>query len=70
MHPDKGAPIYRPTKPTKALVAAAFLLFGALNAAFGDDVVNWGEAGEFVSLLVETVIGAIAVYKVPNKPTE
>ncbi len=60
--------VYRPTKKTKALVAAIALVFGALTAAFGDDAFNWGEAGEFVTLLIEAGVGTWAVYRAPNLP--
>lgn len=62
--------VYRPTKPVKACVAAVALLLGSLTAAFGDDVFSWTETTEFVSLLIESVAGVYAVWRVPNPPKE
>ena len=59
---------YRPTKATKAWVAAGVAFVSFLVAAFGDDAFTWGEVGEGISLLVTTVIGGIAVYQTRNDP--
>lgn len=61
---------YRPTKAVKATVAAIALVAGALTAAFGDDVFDWRETGEFVALVGEAVVGTWAVWKVKNPPKE
>jgi hypothetical protein len=62
--------VYRPTKATKAWVAAGIGVLSFVSAAFGDDVLDWGEVGEGVSLLITTIAGALAVYQTKNAPKD
>lgn len=61
---------YRPTKAHKAIVAGFALFIAYLTAAFGDDVFDWGEAGEGVALLVELLGGTFAVFLKGNPPVD
>lgn len=64
---DRGT-LYRPTKPAKAIVAGVVTFAMFLSAAFGDDVFDWGEVGEGISLLIGMFTGVGAVYQTRNDP--
>lgn len=54
----------------KAVVTAVAGLVAWLSVAFGDDVLDWGEVGEGVTLLITLLAGGYAAWSaVPKRVT-